>query len=204
MVGGRLAEVTWFYTVTSFALAYATTALAIPRKVILDATIWGAAVAFFVMPLAGMMGDRIGHKRMFMAGAAAILIAAPAFFGLLATKEAFWINMAMILATGLVYSCLYGPEGSLFSSQFSPAVRYSGISLAVQVSGAIGGGLAPIIATWLLSLNDGDPRYVIWYLVGLSIVAFISAWRMHNAEHFTVPRPAKRGNEPSTAPAGAS
>jgi len=200
VVGARLAEVTWFYTVTSFAIAYATTALAISRKAVLDATIWGAAVAFFVMPLAGVVGDRLGHKRMFMIGAIGILVAAPVFFGLLGTKGAFWINTAMILAIGLVYACLYGPEGSLFSSQFPPEVRYSGISLAVQVSGAIGGGLAPIIATWLLSLNGGDPQYVIWYLVALALVAFVSAWRMHGADHFPAHSAADR---PETAPVGA-
>lgn len=185
VVGARLAEVTWFYTVTSFALAYATTALAIPRKVILDATIWGAAIAFVAMPLAGILGDKIGHKRMFMIGTVGIVAIAPVFFGLLATREVMWINVAMILAVGIVYSSLYGPEGSLFSSQFPPEVRYSGISLAVQVSGAIGGGLAPIIATWLLSLNKGNPQYVEWYLIGLAVIALFSVWRMHGAQHFS-------------------
>jgi len=79
---------------------------------------------------------------------------------------------------GLVYACLYGPEGTLFSSQFPAHVRYTGISLAVQVSGAIGGGLAPIVATWLLAKGGGDPKYVVWYLSALGVVAFISAWRM--------------------------
>lgn len=203
VIGARLAEVTWFYTVTSFALAYATTALAIPRKVILEGMIWGAGVAFFVMPLAGVIGDRVGHKRMFMVGAVAIVVAAPIFFGLLGTKEAFSINIAMVLAIGLVYACLYGPEGSLFSSQFPPAVRYSGISLAVQVSGAIGGGLAPIIATWLLSLKGGDPLYVIWYLVALALVAFVSAWRMHGAEHFSAEPLVQNGDRRAPISAGA-
>ncbi|MOA20967.1 shikimate transporter [compost metagenome] len=86
--------------------------------------------------------------------------------------------MAVCLAVGLVYACLYGPEGTLFSSQFPANVRYTGISLAVQVSGAIGGGLAPIVATWLLAKGGGDPKYVVWYLSALGVVAFVSAWRM--------------------------
>ncbi|KAG1166516.1 hypothetical protein G6F35_018144 [Rhizopus arrhizus] len=51
VVGARLAEVTWFYTVVTFSLAYATGTLGIPRSVMLDATIWGAALALFTMPL---------------------------------------------------------------------------------------------------------------------------------------------------------
>src|SRR3546814_4479870 len=73
------------------------------------------------------------------------------FFDMLSTLEQGWITVAMVVAIGLVYACLYGPEGSLFSNQFPSEVRYSGISLAVQISGAIGGGLAPIVATWLRS-----------------------------------------------------
>ncbi|MFY3856949.1 MFS transporter [Achromobacter xylosoxidans] len=178
VVGARLAEVTWFYTVVTFSLAYATGTLGIPRAVMLDATIWGAALALFSMPLFGMLGDRIGHKWVFMAGAVGILACAPLFFQLLATGQTGWIIVAVCLAVGLVYACLYGPEGTLFSSQFPAEVRYSGISLAVQVSGAIGGGLAPIVATWLLARAGGDPKYVVWYLSALGVVAVFSAWRM--------------------------
>jgi MFS transporter, MHS family, shikimate and dehydroshikimate transport protein len=122
----------------------------------------------------------------FMIGTVGILACAPLFFSFLHTREVFWINAALILAVGLVYASLYGPEGSLFSSQFPAEVRYTGISLAVQVSGAIGGGLAPIVATWLLSKGNGDPQYVIWYLSALGAVACFSAWKMHGDERFKV------------------
>lgn len=192
VIGGRLAEVTWFYTVVTFALAYATGTLGLPRTVLLDATIWGAAAALFAMPVFGLLGDRLGHKWVFMAGSAGILIFAPLFFDMLQTRDTGAITLAMVLAVGLVYACLYGPQGSLFSSQFPPEVRYSGISIAVQISGALGGGLAPIVATSLLAWGDGSPRYIVWYLSLLGVVAMASAWRMHGPRHFGAPaaRPA--------------
>ncbi len=180
VVGARLAEVTWFYTVVTFSLAYATGTLGIARSVMLDATIWGAAVALFTMPLFGMLGDKIGHKWVFMVGTLGILACAPVFFHLLGTQDTGWIILAVCLAVGLVYACLYGPEGTLFSSQFPAEVRYTGISLAVQVSGAIGGGLAPIVATWLLAKGGGDPQYVVWYLSILGVIALFSAWLMRS------------------------
>jgi MFS family permease len=146
----------------------------------LDATIWGAALALFTMPLFGMLGDRIGHKWVFMAGAVGILACAPLFFSWLGTGDKAWIVAAVCVAVGLVYACLYGPEGTLFSSQFPAHVRYTGISLAVQVSGAIGGGLAPIVATWLLAQGAGSPKYVVWYLSILGVIALFSAWRMRS------------------------
>ncbi|WP_051383579.1 MFS transporter [Bradyrhizobium sp. WSM3983] len=200
-IGARFAEVTWFYTVSSFSLAYAAGTLGIPQTVILDATIWGAAVVLFTMPLFGLLGDRIGHKHVFMIGAVGIVIAAPVFFNLLGSKEVFWINVAMIIAIGLVYGCLYAPEGSLFSSQFPPEVRYTGISLAVQVSGAVGGGLAPIVATWLLARNGGDPQYVVWYLMVLAAIALLCAWRMRAAAFIAAQEPADRASAASSVSA---
>lgn len=181
VVGARLAEVTWFYTVVTFALAYATGTLGVEKTIMLDAIIWGAFLAFFTMPLFGMLGDRIGHKWVFMLGAIGIGIFSTYFFELLGTRQETWITVAMVVAIGVVYACLYGPEGILFSNQFPSEVRYSGISLAVQTSGAIGGGLAPIVATWLLAAGDGSTRYIVWYLTGLGVVAFISAWRMRSS-----------------------
>ncbi len=184
VIGGRLAEVSWFYTVVTFALAYATGTLGLPRTVLLDATIWGAAVALFAMPVFGLLGDKLGHKWVFMAGSAGILAFAPLFFDMLQTRDTGVITLAMVLAIGLVYACLYGPQGSLFSSQFPPEVRYSGISIAVQVSGALGGGLAPLVATSLLAWGEGSPRYIVWYLSLLGLIAMASAWRMHGPARF--------------------
>ncbi len=182
VVGARLAEVTWFYTTVTFALAYATGTLGIPRTVMLDATIWGAVVSLIMMPACGILGDKIGHKWVFMIGTVGIVAFAPLYFTFLHSRDVFWINAAAVIAIGLVYACLYGPEGSLFASQFPPEVRYTGISLAVQVSGAIGGGLAPIMATWLLSKGNGSPAYVTWYLSALGVVACISAFKMQGGD----------------------
>lgn len=80
VVGARLAEVTWFYTVVTFSLVYAADTLAISRPVMLDATTWGATVALFTMPLFGALGDKVGHKWVFMAGTLGLLLWAPVFF----------------------------------------------------------------------------------------------------------------------------
>lgn len=180
VVGCRLAEVTWFYTVVVFSLAYATGTLGVSKSTMLDATIWGAFLAMFMMPFFGVLGDKIGPKWIFVAGTMGIFLFGSVFFNLIGTESAFWINIAMIIAIGVVYAAMYGPQGALFSAQFPPEVRYSGISLGVQVSGAIGGGIAPLVATWLLSVGDGSPRYVAWCLAALGIIVFFSALRMRS------------------------
>lgn len=109
------------------------------------------------------------------------------FFSMLGSLDTGTITLALVIAIGLVYAALYGPQGGLFSTQFPPEVRYSGISIAVQVSGAIGGGLAPLVATSLLAYGDGQPDYIVWYLSALGLIAFASSWFMHGPAHFSLP-----------------
>ena len=69
VVGARLAEVTWFYTVVTFSLAYATGTLGVEKSVMLDAIIWGALLSLFTMPMFGILGDKVGRARVMAAAA---------------------------------------------------------------------------------------------------------------------------------------
>jgi len=171
VAGARLAEVTWFYTVATFSLSYATQHLHIASSMILNAVIWGAAAALVTIPIAGWLGDRLQHRLVFALGSIGICVFAFVFFKLLGTTNEAPIYLAMLIAIAGVYALLYGPEGNLFSAQFPATVRYSGISLAVQTSGAIGGGLAPIIATWLVKVGGGNTFYLSCYLCLLGLIA---------------------------------
>lgn len=180
--GARLAEVTWFYTVATFALSYGTLQLGLTKSLMLNAIICGALLALFFMPVTGILGDRFGHRKIFGLGAIGICLFGFPFFKLLASGDTGYIYLAMVIAIGVIYSLLYGPEGNLFSAQFPSQVRYSGISLAVQVSGAIGGGLAPLVATWLLKVGDGHPLLLASYLTGLGVVALFSVSLMKSGD----------------------
>jgi hypothetical protein len=77
----------------------------------------------------------------------------------------------MVLAVGVIFPILYAPESLLFARQFPAQIRYSGISVSVQLAGVLGGGFAPMIATKLLESGGGSPHYVIVYLIGMGVVA---------------------------------
>jgi hypothetical protein len=56
-------------------------------------------------------------------------------------KVAFFLSSALF-AMGLVY----GPLGAWLPGLFPARVRYSGASVAFNMAGILGGGLAPLIA----------------------------------------------------------
>jgi hypothetical protein len=110
------------------------------------------------------------------------LFASP-FFSMLATREPSTVWWAMVLGVGVVFPILYAPESQLFASQFPAEVRYSGISLSVQVAGVFGGGIAPMIATALLASGVGSPHYVIDYMIALGLVALVCTFFMRVGMH---------------------
>lgn len=169
--GARMAETTWFYTVVTFSLTYITQQLGMARADALDAIVVGATVSLASIPLAGWLSDRIGARRVFLAGAALICVGGFAFFALLEARTPGMLVLAMSLAIGGVFPLVYAPQSALFSAQFPPEVRYSGISVSVQLAGAVAGGAAPIVATALLRAGDGDPWMISAYLLALGLLA---------------------------------
>ncbi|WP_186208804.1 MFS transporter [Burkholderia gladioli] len=175
IIGARTAENTWFYLVVAFALSYAANQLAIPKPQILHAITAGAALSIVTMPLAGHVSDFVGQKRLFMIGLVLMCLFSAPFFLMLETRHAVTVWWAMVLGVGVVFPILYAPESQFFAAQFPPQVRYSGISVSVQAAGVLGGGIAPMIATALLAMGAGDPRYVVAYMIALGVIALACA-----------------------------
>jgi MHS family shikimate/dehydroshikimate transporter-like MFS transporter len=171
IIGARTAENAWFYMSVTFALAYAANQLQIPRSDVLNAITAGAALSLITMPFCGYLSDKVGQRRLYFAGLLLLCAFAYPFFAMLGTREPLLVWWAMVLAVGVVFPILYAPESLLFARQFPVEIRYSGISVSVQLAGVLGGGFAPMIATKLLAYADGSPRYVIAYLIGMGIVA---------------------------------
>ncbi|MGI4861769.1 MAG: MFS transporter [Janthinobacterium lividum] len=173
IIVARSAENTWFYLVVAFALAYAANQLKIPRLDVLHAITAGAALSLFTMPFCGHLSDRIGQKRLFLIGLVIMCLFAAPFFAMLGTLNGAAVWWAMVLGVGVIFPILYAPESQLFASQFPAEIRYSGISLSVQIAGVLGGGIAPMIATYLLSLGGGRPHYVVAYVIALGLIGLV-------------------------------
>lgn len=171
IIGARSAENAWFYMSVTFALAYAANQLGIPRADLLAAIGAGAVLSLVTMPLCGHLSDRIGQRRLYFCGLLLLCAFVQPFFALLGTRDEQLVWWAMVLAVGVVFPILYAPESLLFARQYPTEIRYSGISLSVQLAGVLDGGFPPMLSTQLLEMADGEPRYVVLYLIGMGLVA---------------------------------
>lgn len=178
--GGKVGEVTLFFLVTVYLVSYVSTHISIPRSAVLNMVLAGAALSFLLMPLAGAMGDRFGARRVYVLGCIALAAVAIPMFALIETGDPTLVAIALIVPLGCIYPFIFGTQPALYSSQFPPELRYSGISLGVSLASALAGGFAPVIATGIVA-SFGNARMVGFYLAALAVVSALSAMRMGKA-----------------------
>jgi MFS transporter, MHS family, shikimate and dehydroshikimate transport protein len=154
-VGLKLSEVSWVYMLTVFVVGYATTKLGLPKQQMLDSVLYAALFELISLPLFGWLCDRIGRRPLYILGALFTILFAFPLFWMLESKSAALITTAIIIAMNFGHGLMFGPESAYFPELFGPGVRYSGASFGFQVSAAIGGGFAPIIATAMVGYLGG-------------------------------------------------
>jgi MFS transporter, MHS family, shikimate and dehydroshikimate transport protein len=172
-VGLKLTEVAWVYILTVFIVFYAASRLGLSRSIILDAVLYAALLELITIPLFGILSDKIGRKPMYAAGAILSAFLAFPLFMLLDTKDTLTITLTIAVVMSLTHGLMFGPQAAFLPELFGTKVRYSGASLGCQVSAAISGGFAPLIATGLLTWENGT-RSISLYLIGLAAVTLLA------------------------------
>ena len=176
-IAAKLAEVTLFYLIIVFLLSYATRTSLLPRNEVLGAIAIGALVQLGTIPLFGWLGDRVGQRLLYGLGGVLLAVLAIPAMAVIGARSVIGLKVAIIVGLGFNYSLMFGPQASLYSAQFPPELRYSGVSLGIQLAAALGGGLAPIVATALLKVSGGLVL-IGTYLATLGLLASLCAWLM--------------------------
>ncbi|MEV4318143.1 MFS transporter [Actinocrispum sp. NPDC049592] len=163
-----------FYVSISGLLSYGTGTLGLARNSLL-AVVLGASVAMLVvLPWSGHISDKVGRRPLILIGGLGVAVWAFPYFGLVGTASLPLIFVAVTV--GFVFQCLtYGPIASFLGELFAPNVRYSGASLAYQLSAIIVSGGTPFLMTALIA-NTGSTAPVAAYITAMGLITFASAW----------------------------
>jgi metabolite-proton symporter len=146
--GLRVGENIGYYILTVFSLTFLVDVAAESRSLALDALLIGAAVQFVAIPLLASLSDRIGRRSVYAFGAFGLGIFSFLFFPMLASGNDALIILAIVI--GLVlHASMYAPQAAFITELFPTRIRYSGVSIAYQLTAIFAGSLAPIIALWL-------------------------------------------------------
>jgi len=170
---GAIACFAIFYLSTAYALAQGTTALGYSRETFLAVQL--GANCFFALGilLAVIRADRTSPRAvMLLGGMMTVLLGA--VFGAGLTSGSLPVIFVTLSAALIVMGFVYGPLGSWLPTLFPVTVRYSGISLAFNVGGIVGGALTPIGAQKMAELGQGGMVGLLLSLAGLATL--IGVW----------------------------
>jgi MFS transporter, MHS family, shikimate and dehydroshikimate transport protein len=181
-VGARFAENACFYIFTVFVISYATENLKLEKQTILNGIWIAAAVQLVVIPLSGILSDRIGRRPVYLAGAIFMMAIAFPFFWMIETGQTPLIWLSIVLAL-IGHSLMYGPQAAYFSELFGTRVRYSGASVGYQLASPLAGGIAPFIATALVRWSGGESWPVSVYMIFAAAVTLVSVFVATETAH---------------------
>lgn len=141
-----------FYLATAYALAQGTGPLGYSRQTFLGVQLAANCFLAIGIVLAAIQSDATSPRRVLMLGAVATVGMGLLFGPGLASGSLFLIFLTLAAAL-LVMGYVYGPLGAWLPRLFPVPVRYSGISVAFNAGGIVGGAATPVLAQ--LMANEG-------------------------------------------------
>jgi metabolite-proton symporter len=179
-LGGTFGAVACFavyYLATAFALGYGTTTLGIDRQAFLAMQLGAICFMALGIVMSGHYSDRIGAGRVLIGGCVGAIAAGLLLPPTLESGSLSVIFLGLSFAL-FVMGFVYGPLGAWLPGLFPARVRYTGVSLAFNLAGILGGAVTPIAAVWLAA--RGGLIWVGLYLAAASLISLVALVALRN------------------------
>ncbi|MFK3732383.1 MFS transporter [Streptomyces sp. NPDC088090] len=159
-----------FYTAATYCMTYTTTTLGIPKNDMLALTLVAVAVLGLSTFVVARWSDRMGRRKLIIAGAAFGVVWGAVLFPLLDTEN--YVLVAIALSGALLcMGIIYGPAGAYMPELFGTRMRYSGAGFSYNLGGVLGGAAAPLIVTALAESHS--PAVGGWFLSGMALLSLL-------------------------------
>lgn len=157
----------------AFALGFGTTELGMAREEFLSLQLFAILFLALGIIVSGPASDRYGADKVLMLGCGLTMAVAAIIVPTLGSGDPARVTLFLTLAL-FAMGLVYGPLGSWLPSLFPARVRYSGASVAFNMAGILGGGLAPLIAQRLSDQNGlGAVGVYLAVCAGLSLIGLM-------------------------------
>ncbi|WP_018296625.1 MFS transporter [Corynebacterium lubricantis] len=167
-----------------FIVPYVVDTGAIDRQTALMLLTLSSFLHIFAIPFFASLSDRFGRRRVMLTGVVISLALIFPMFMLFNSGNVWLIGLAFIVGNPIIQASTYGAVGSFLADKYAPQDRYTGVSVSYQTGSILGAGLAPMVSTWLVALDNGWGTYnIAIYFIVLLAIATISILAIENNKY---------------------
>ncbi|MFJ8000364.1 MFS transporter [Streptomyces sp. NPDC096310] len=162
------------YTYQVFMASYLVTTVGVDKEFVPEVLLVGAVCGGIAAICFGTLSDRFGRKPVYtLILSALVLLPAPTFVALNSGSK---VAITVAIVIGFILACqgAVGVQMSFFPELFGNRYRYAGVTLGREFSSVIGGGVAPLICTALVTAFSGSWIPVAVYMTLVTTVSLIA------------------------------
>jgi len=164
------------YTYQVFMGSYLVSVLRVQSSLVPEALLAGALFGCVAAYVAGAASDRFGRRPVYLLiTGLLVLLPAPSFM-LLDTRSTWAVYVVIVLGFILAAEGSVGVQSSYFPELFGSRYRYAGVTLSREFPSIIGGGVAPLICSALLTAFSNSWWPVALYMMITMAASYLGAW----------------------------
>jgi len=168
-----------FYVVLVNMPNYASRQLGLPIANVFNIQLLAVVMMTICVPLFGMLGDRIGRKRVLLVCNTLFLLMIYPLYAWVAESPSLERLLVMQLLLCLAIAGGFGATPTTLVSLFPTRVRTTAMSIGYNLAVMIFGGFASFIVTWLTA-TTGSTVAPAFYLIGASIIGVTATLALPN------------------------
>ncbi|RDG35493.1 MFS transporter, partial [Streptomyces corynorhini] len=162
------------YTYQVFMASYLVTTVGVDKKFVPEVLLLGAVCGGIAALGFGTLSDRFGRKPVYTTILSAlVLLPVPTFVALNSGSKTA-ITVAIVIGFILACQGAVGVQMSFFPELFGNRYRYAGVTLGREFSSVIGGGVAPLVCTALVTAFSGSWIPVAVYMTLITTVSLVA------------------------------
>jgi MHS family proline/betaine transporter-like MFS transporter len=171
--GFKVLDAVGFYLMFVYTATYLTEIVGIAKSHALAINTLGMAAAMVMLPISGALSDRVGRKPLLLLSAGAIIVLAMPLFNLL------WHPMRVApfvgqISIALLIGLFDGVSPAAAAEAFPASVRCTGVGVAHNLTMALLGGTAPLVATYLIDKTDNEMIPPLYLMVAALVSFFVT------------------------------
>jgi MHS family proline/betaine transporter-like MFS transporter len=159
-----------FYCLSGFFVSFTETAANLSREESLGLNAFILAVDTLLLPLWGLVGDRVGRLAMLKAGSLALAVVTIPCFMLVTSGSLLQAVVGQLVFVAAV-TCYGGGAYTFFVERFATTSRFTSGAVGYNIGYAVFGGTMPFIGTWLSS--GSFPAMPGVYIAAFAAIVFI-------------------------------